>query len=70
MSTMADRPLDATARSAARLYGDRLSAACRHTLRLQGGVMSPAAAARFAGHRWVEEAVPLRVPLLRRYVDR
>jgi predicted HD phosphohydrolase len=41
-------------------YFDGLSAASRHTLRLQGGVMSPAEAARFAEHRWVRDAVALR----------
>jgi len=41
-------------------YLDRLSAASRHTLRLQGGVMSPGEAARFAEHRWLRDAVALR----------
>jgi len=41
-------------------YLDRLSAASRHTLRLQGGVMSPDDAARFAEHRWARDAVALR----------
>jgi gamma-butyrobetaine dioxygenase len=41
-------------------YLDRLSPASRHTLRLQGGVMSPVAAARFAEHPWVRDAVALR----------
>jgi gamma-butyrobetaine dioxygenase len=41
-------------------YLDRLSPASRHTLTLQGGVMSPADAARFAEHRWVRDAVALR----------
>jgi gamma-butyrobetaine dioxygenase len=41
-------------------YFDRLSPASRHTLRLQGGVMSPAEVARFAEHRWLRDAVALR----------
>ena len=41
-------------------YFDRLSAASRHTLRLQGGVMSPSDAARFAEHRWLRDALALR----------
>jgi predicted HD phosphohydrolase len=41
-------------------YVDRLSAASRHTLRLQGGVMSPSDAARFAEHRWARDALALR----------
>ena len=41
-------------------YFDRLSPASRHTLKLQGGVMSPGDAARFAEHRWVPDAVALR----------
>ena len=41
-------------------YLDRLSPASRHTLRLQGGVMTPDAAARFAEHRWAPDAVALR----------
>ena len=41
-------------------YFGRLSAASRHTLRLQGGVMSPSEAARFAAHRWLEDGVALR----------
>ena len=41
-------------------YFDLLSPASRHTLRLQGGVMSPAEAARFAEHRWLRDAVALR----------
>lgn len=41
-------------------YFDQLSAASRHTLRLQGGVMPPTEAGRFAEHPWVEEAVALR----------
>ena len=41
-------------------YRDRLSPASRYTLRLQGGVMSPDAAARFAEHRWARDAVALR----------
>ena len=41
-------------------YFERLSSVSRHTLRLQGGVMSPGDAARFAEHRWVRDAVALR----------
>jgi len=41
-------------------YFDRLSPASRHTLRLQGGVMSPAEVAHFAEHRWLRDAVALR----------
>ncbi len=41
-------------------YVDRLSAASRHTLRLQGGVMSQSDAARFAEHRWARDALALR----------
>jgi gamma-butyrobetaine dioxygenase len=41
-------------------YLDRLSPASRHTLRLQGGVMSPVEAARFAEHPWMRDAVALR----------
>jgi gamma-butyrobetaine dioxygenase len=41
-------------------YLDRLSPVSRHTLRLQGGVMSPAEAARFAAHPWHRDAVALR----------
>ena len=41
-------------------YFDRLSAASRSTLRLQGGVMSPGDAARFASHRWARDALLLR----------
>ena len=41
-------------------YFDRLSPASRHTLRLQGGVMSADDAARFARHRWAGDAVALR----------
>ena len=41
-------------------YLDRLSPGSRHTLRLQGGIMSPDDAARFAGHRWARDAVALR----------
>jgi gamma-butyrobetaine dioxygenase len=41
-------------------YLGRLSPASRHTLCLQGGVMSPADAARFAEHRWARDAVALR----------
>src|SRR5262249_61335110 len=39
---------------------DRLSPGSRHTLGLQGGIMSPDAAARFAGHPWARDAVALR----------
>jgi len=41
-------------------YLDRLSPGSRHTLRLQGGIMSPDDAARFAEHRWARDAVALR----------
>ena len=41
-------------------YFDRLSPGSRHTLRLQGGVMSADGAARFARHRWAADAVALR----------
>lgn len=41
-------------------YFDHLSPASRHTLRLQGGVMSQVEAARFAEHRWLRDAVALR----------
>jgi len=41
-------------------YFERLSAVSRHTLRLQGGVMSASDATRFAEHRWVRDAVSLR----------
>ncbi|MGH7304439.1 MAG: HD domain-containing protein [Candidatus Rokuibacteriota bacterium] len=41
-------------------YLDRLSPGSRHTLRLQGGVMSPQDAGRFAEHRWAGDAVALR----------
>ncbi len=41
-------------------YVDRLSPGSRHTLRLQGGVMSADDAARFARHRWAADAVALR----------
>jgi predicted HD phosphohydrolase len=41
-------------------YLDRLSPASRHTLGLQGGVMSPDEAAKFAEHRWARDAVALR----------
>jgi predicted HD phosphohydrolase len=41
-------------------YFDRLSPASRHTLRLQGGLMSPDDAVRFAEHRWARDAVALR----------
>src|SRR2546427_4655300 len=41
-------------------YFERLSAVSRHTLRLQGGVMSRSEVARFAEHRWLRDAVALR----------
>jgi gamma-butyrobetaine dioxygenase len=41
-------------------YHDRLSPASRRTLLMQGGVMSPDEARRFAARRWAEEAVALR----------
>lgn len=41
-------------------YLDCLSPASRQTLRIQGGVMSPDDAARFAEHRWVRDAIALR----------
>lgn len=41
-------------------YYDRLSPTSRHTLRLQGGVMTPAAVARLAGHPWLPDALGLR----------
>lgn len=41
-------------------YFDRLSPGSRHTLRLQGGIMTADDAARFARHRWVNDAVALR----------
>ncbi len=41
-------------------YFERLSPVSRHTLRLQGGVMSPSDAARFAEHRWLRDALALR----------
>jgi gamma-butyrobetaine dioxygenase len=41
-------------------YVDRLSPVSRHTLRLQGGIMSPSEAARFAEHPWLRDAVELR----------
>lgn len=41
-------------------YFDRLSAASRHTLRLQGGVMARDEVARLAGHPWLEDALALR----------
>src|SRR5262245_57741740 len=41
-------------------YLDRLSPPSRNTLGLQGGVMSPDDAARFAEQRWVRDAVALR----------
>jgi len=41
-------------------YFARLSPASRHTLELQGGVMSPGDALRFAEHRWLRDALALR----------
>jgi [1-hydroxy-2-(trimethylamino)ethyl]phosphonate dioxygenase len=41
-------------------YFERLSDVSRHTLRLQGGVMSRSEVAEFAQHRWVRDAVALR----------
>lgn len=41
-------------------YYDRLSAASRATLRLQGGVMTPDAVARLSGHPWLHDALALR----------
>jgi predicted HD phosphohydrolase len=41
-------------------YVERLSPVSRHTLRLQGGVMSASAAARFVEHPWVRDALALR----------
>ncbi len=41
-------------------YFDRLSPGSRHTLRLQGGIMTADDAARFARRRWVNDAVALR----------
>jgi predicted HD phosphohydrolase len=41
-------------------YFGRLSPVSRHTLRLQGGIMSPSEAARFAEHPWRRDAVALR----------
>ena len=41
-------------------YFERLSRGSRHTLGLQGGVMSTEDAARFAAHRWAKDAVALR----------
>ena len=41
-------------------YIERLSPVSRHTLRLQGGVMPPSDAARFAEHRWLRDALALR----------
>jgi predicted HD phosphohydrolase len=41
-------------------YHAHLSPVSRHTLRLQGGIMSPDAAARFAEHPWRRDAVALR----------
>jgi predicted HD phosphohydrolase len=41
-------------------YLGRLSAVSRHTLRLQGGVMTATDVARVAGHPWLADAVALR----------
>ena len=41
-------------------YFGRLSAASRHTLQLQGGVMTAAEVARLAIHPWLPDAVALR----------
>jgi gamma-butyrobetaine dioxygenase len=41
-------------------YVERLSPVSRHTLGLQGGVMSPSDAARFAEHPWLRDALALR----------
>ncbi|MBI4638365.1 MAG: hypothetical protein HY727_18665 [Candidatus Rokubacteria bacterium] len=41
-------------------YFGRLSAASRHTLRLQGGVMPACEIARLAGHPWLSDALALR----------
>jgi len=41
-------------------YFGRLSAVSRHTLRLQGGVMTAAEVARLAGHPWLADALALR----------
>jgi gamma-butyrobetaine dioxygenase len=41
-------------------YVECLSPVSRHTLRLQGGIMSPSEAARFAEHPWLRDAVELR----------
>jgi gamma-butyrobetaine dioxygenase len=41
-------------------YVERLSPVSRHTLRLQGGVMSAEDAARFAAHPWLPDALALR----------
>ena len=41
-------------------YVERLSSISRHTLRLQGGVMSADDAARFAAHPWLPDALALR----------
>ncbi len=41
-------------------YLDRLSPGSRHTLRLQGGIMSPDDTVRFTAHRWARDAVALR----------
>jgi predicted HD phosphohydrolase len=41
-------------------YLDRLSPGSRHTLQLQGGIMSPDDTVRFTAHRWARDAVALR----------
>lgn len=41
-------------------YYDRLSAASRHTFRLQGGVMRADEVARLAAHPWLRDALALR----------
>jgi len=41
-------------------YFGRLSAASRHTLRLQGGVMTAAEIEPLAGHPWLADALALR----------
>jgi gamma-butyrobetaine dioxygenase len=56
MHADAKRYLCATERD----YVDRLSPVSRQTLEVQGGIMSPSAAARFAEHPWRSDAVALR----------
>jgi len=41
-------------------YFDHLSPVSQRTLRMQGGIMSAEAAARFAAHPWLRDAVALR----------